>query len=163
MKMLLVFVMGLLFTMNAHAFRAYNSTTNIGLYSNIKCSTGLTCAKDTTKLAISVTPGAKVAPVLATATTITSAQCGTTFYNGGAIEMDLPEASTVPGCILRFVTLNATNFDIDPDAADIIVNTTDAAGDRARNATVGNSITIQAVSASQWAVIGINGTWTDAN
>lgn len=163
MKMLLVFVMGLLFTMNAHAFRGYNGATSVGLYSNLQCSTGLTCAKSTNKLAISVTPGAKVAPVAATATTITSAQCGTTFYNTGAVVINLPEASAVLGCQLRFVTLNATNFDINPDDADIIMNSTNVAGDSSRNATIGNNITLQAVSASQWAVVSINGTWADNN
>ncbi len=101
--------------------------------------------------------------VQATATTITAAQCGMTFYNAGAIQMELPEASTVPGCTLTFVTLNASNFDINPDTGDKIVTLTDANGDAMRNATVGNTVTIQAVSASQWVVIGINGTWTDIN
>lgn len=101
--------------------------------------------------------------VAATATTITAAQCGSTFYNSGAIEIELPEASTVVGCRLSFVTLNAANFDIDPDAADQILVLTDAAGDKIRNATLGNSVTIQAVSASQWVVIGEKGTWSDAN
>jgi hypothetical protein len=101
--------------------------------------------------------------VAATATTITVAQCGDTFYNSGAVAINLPEASAALGCILRFVTLNASNFDVNPDDADQILTQTDAAGDSMRNATVGNSITIQAVSASQWAVIGVNGTWSDIN
>lgn len=101
--------------------------------------------------------------VAATAVTITAAQCGSTFINSGAVEMDLPEASTVLGCRLTFITGNASNFDIDPDAADQILVQTDAAGDRARNATLGNSITIEAISASQWAPVSVIGTWSDAN
>lgn len=101
--------------------------------------------------------------VAATATTITAAQCGSTFSNSGAVQMELPEASTVIGCTLTFVTLNASNFDINPDNADQILTETDAVGDAMRNATVGNSITIRAVSASQWAVIAVNGTWSDIN
>lgn len=101
--------------------------------------------------------------VAATAVTITAAQCGSTFANSGAVEMDLPEASTVIGCRLTFVTANASNFDVDPDAADQILVQTDAAGDKIRNATLGNTVTIQAISASQWVVVGILGTWADAN
>lgn len=101
--------------------------------------------------------------VAATATTITAAQCGSTFSNSGAVQMELPEASTVIGCTLAFVTLNASNFDVNPNDADQILTQTNAAGDAMRNATVGNSIVIRAVSASQWAVIAVNGTWSDIN
>lgn len=101
--------------------------------------------------------------VAATATTITAAQCGSTFSNTGAVQMELPEASAVIGCTLTFVTLNASNFDVNPDDADQILTQTNAAGDAMRNATIGNTITIRAVSASQWAVVGVNGTWSDIN
>lgn len=107
--------------------------------------------------------GFKQNRILATATTLTIAQCGSTVYNGGAIEIELPEASTALGCRFTFVTANAANFDIDPDDADQILVQTDAAGDKIRNATLGNTITIEAVSASQWVVVGILGTWADAN
>jgi len=152
-------------------FRAYNGTTDLKVVESLKCSTGVTCTKNTKGvLTIVAGPGAGSTlagflqgRVAATATTITSAQCGSTFYNAGAVEMELPEASTVLGCRLTFVTLNAANFDIDPDAADQILVQTDAAGDKIRNATLGNTVTIEAVSESQWAVVGILGTWTDAN
>ena len=101
--------------------------------------------------------------VAATATTITAAQCGSTFSNTGAVLMNLPEASTVIGCTLTFATLNASNFDVNPDDADQILVQTNAVGDAIRNATLGNTITIRAVSASQWVTIGATGTWTDIN
>lgn len=101
--------------------------------------------------------------VTATATTITAIQCGSTFVNSGAVQIELPEASTVIGCRLTFVTTNASNFDINPDNADQILVQTDAAGDAIRNATLGNSITIEAISASQWAPISVVGTWSDIN
>lgn len=102
--------------------------------------------------------------VTATATTITAAQCGTTFINAGAIEMELPEASTVVGCRLTFVVNNASNFTIDPDAADIILIATNAAGDSLIADLPGESITIQAIDGTNWAPIGTPyGTWTDSN
>lgn len=102
--------------------------------------------------------------VTATATTITAAQCGSTFKNAGAIEMELPEASTVIGCRLTFIVGNATAFTIDPDAADQIVLLTDAAGDSLIADAIGESLVIEAISASAWAPVGAEkGTWTDSN
>lgn len=102
--------------------------------------------------------------VAATATTITAAQCGSTFLSSGAVEMELPEASTVVGCTLTFVVGNASNFTIDPDAADIIVLLTNAAGDSLIADAVGETLQIRAVSASQWVTVSSPyGTWTDSN
>lgn len=101
--------------------------------------------------------------VAATATTITVAQCGSTFINSGAVQMELPEASAVLGCRLTFVTGNASNFDVNPDDADQILVQTNAAGDAIRNATLGDSITLEAISASQWAPISVVGSWADIN
>lgn len=101
--------------------------------------------------------------VAATATTITAVQCGSTFINTGAVQMELPEASAVLGCRLTFITGNASNFDVNPDNADQILVQTNAAGDAMRNATLGNAITIEAISASQWAPVAVSGTWSDIN
>lgn len=101
--------------------------------------------------------------VAATATTITIAQCGSSFVNTGAVQMELPEASTALGCRLTFITGNASNFDVNPDNSDLITVQTNSAGDAMRNATLGNSITIEAVSAVNWAVISVVGTWSDIN
>ncbi len=108
--------------------------------------------------------GFKQPQVAATAVAITVAQCGSTFINSGAVAMSLPEASTALGCRLTFVTGNASNFDVNPDDADQILVLTNAAGDAIRNATLGNSVVLQAISASEWAVIGKEqGTYTDIN
>ncbi len=104
--------------------------------------------------------------VAATATTITAAQCGSSFINTGAVAMNLPEASTVLGCRLTFIVGNASNFDINPDDADIILpfsSITPSAGDSVRSATLGVSVTLEAISASQWAVVAGNGAYTDIN
>lgn len=176
MKTLLTLALTL-FSLTAFAgFEGLSSGSSLKVFNRLNCGSGLTCTR-TAKGTFNMVAGSaslvgsgsqKITGfvqnrVAATATTITAAQCGTTFYNTGAVEMELPEASTVLGCRLTFVTLNAANFDIDPDAADQILVQTDAAGDKIRNATLGNTITIEAVSASQWAVVGILGTWADAN
>jgi hypothetical protein len=82
---------------------------------------------------------------------------------GGGTIIVLPEASTAIGMQFTIVTITAQNNDVNPDNADIIVGLTDVAGDAIRNATVGNTVTLAAVSASQWVVIGNYGTWTDVN
>lgn len=108
--------------------------------------------------------GHKQNQVAATATTITASQCGSTFINSGAVEMELPEASTVLGCQLTFIVGNASTFTIDPDAADQLMLVTDAAGDSLAADAVGESIVIEAISASAWAPVGAEkGTWTDSN
>jgi hypothetical protein len=102
--------------------------------------------------------------VTATATTITAAQCGSTFKNAGAIEIELPEASTVVGCRLTFIVGNASAFTIDPDAADSVVLLTNAAGDSLIADAIGESMVIEAISASAWAPVGaVQGTWTDSD
>lgn len=102
--------------------------------------------------------------VAATATTLTAAQCGSTVINSGAVQIELPEASTVLGCRYTFITGNGSNFDVNPDNADQILVLTNAAGDAIRNATLGNSVTIEAISASEWAPVGKEqGTYTDIN
>ena len=145
-------------------FKGETSTAKLGLLNIISCSTGMSCTKSGAKMVVASTNAGVVQNrILATATTLTSAQCGSTFYNGGAIVISLPEASTVLGCRYTFITANASNFDINPDNADVILNSTNVAGDASRNATVGNSITLEALDAVNWAVVSINGTWTDAN
>lgn len=101
--------------------------------------------------------------VTATATTITAAQCGSTFINAGAIEMELPEASTVLGCELTFIVGNASAFTVDPDAGDQVVLSTNAAGDSLIADAIGEVLKIQAISASAWAPMIQTGTWTDSN
>lgn len=153
----------LFFAMTAFAgFRGYQNTTDLGIFQTVKCSTGLSCTKVGDKLQV-VSGSALATLVAATATTITASQCGSVFYNSGAVVINLPEASTVLGCKLTFVTLNASNFDVNPDNADQILVATNAAGDSIRNATLGNTITLQAVSASQWVVLGQTGTYLDNN
>jgi hypothetical protein len=109
--------------------------------------------------------GYKQAQVAATATTITSAQCGSTFINAsGAVEMELPEASTVLGCRLTFIVGSTNALTIDPDAADQILLLTNAAGDAIAADAAGESVVLEAISATQWAPVGAEkGSWTDAN
>lgn len=102
--------------------------------------------------------------VAATATTLTVAQCGSSVINSGAVAINLPEASTALGCRFTFITGNASNFDVNPDDADQILVLTNAAGDSIRNATLGNSVVLEAISASQWAPVGKEqGTYSDIN
>jgi hypothetical protein len=184
-KLLLI---ALLTTTSAFAsLRFFDSTDlELGSLSDLKCSGDFSCTKVSGKLYLDM--GSSVAlttlsltgdltgdggdqlfgflqnQVAATATTITAAQCGSTFINAGAIEMELPEASTVLGCRLTFIVGNVSNFTVDPDAADQIVLLTNAAGDSLIADAIGESLTIQAISASEWAPVGAEkGTWTDSN
>lgn len=164
----IVIVLAALLALPAFAgFRGYNaSTVNLGTFNELKCSTGLTCTRVGTKFNIVSTGGLGVlqSQVTATATTLTSAQCGSTVINAGAIEVELPEASAVLGCRYTFIVGNATAFTIDPDAGDQIALITNTAGDAMVADAVGESIVLEAISASIWAPVGAQqGTWSDAN
>ena len=165
----------LLFTVFANAgIRGWNSNTDLRVFDGVQCSTDLRCSRNGTKLKITAT-GAKQTQVASTTVTITSAQCGSTFVSNSADVMTLPEASTVLGCRLTFVCGTADDFDINPDAADIIgpVNSASgsaaasiapSAGDAIRCTDIGSSIIIEAIAADRWAAIGVgNGAWTDVN
>lgn len=157
----LILCLGLLFALPCFAqLQVENANGIVGTFHRAVCDAELTCTKDGSNR-VDIELSGLQTRVLATATTITASQCGSTFYNGGAVEMELPEASTVLGCRLTFIVANASNFDIDPDDADQILTETNAAGDAIRASTLGTSITIEALSASQWAVVGLNGTWAD--
>jgi len=85
---------------------------------------------------------------------------------GGGQIWNLPEASTAIGMQFTFVVMAAQNLDINPDDADIILTATNAAGDALRSATVGDTVTIAAVDATNWVVISMyptNTDWTDAD
>lgn len=108
--------------------------------------------------------------VASTSVAITAAQCGKTFVSNSADVMVLPEASTVLGCRLTFVSGTADDFDINPaDATDVIgpisVATAIApsAGDAIRITDIGSAVVLEAVGADLWAVISSNGAVTDVN
>lgn len=180
-----------LLSTTSYASMAFYDSSNVslGVHNAFKCGAGTSCSLVGSKFVITSGPsfstgafsgavtvggdlsgdggdalyGFKQKQVAATATTITAAQCGDTFYNSGAVVINLPEASTAVGCRLTFVTANASNFDINPDDADQILVLTNAAGDAIRNATLGNTVVLQALNASQWVEISAVGTWSDIN
>lgn len=175
-KFLVVFVMALFATTTQAGVQAYQDSTNLGIYSKLKCGTDMKCANDAGKMKISTVGGMR-SQVASTTTSITSAQCGSTFVNDSADVMTLPEASTVLGCRLSFACANASNFDVNPaDASDqiglvnVVTGTNTAvvlapsAGDAIRCAAVGATVTLEAVGANLWVVIGAaNGVWTDVD
>lgn len=163
---LLSLLLALVFSVTAIAgFEGMNAGTSLNVFNRINCSTGVSCTRVKDKFTItSVNTGVLESQVaIATDTTATIAQCGSTFINSAAAKVNLPEASTALGCQMTFVTGLAANFDVNPDNADMIEVQTDVAGDMVRNAATGSSITIQAISGSQWAPISVTGTWSDAN
>lgn len=158
-------------------FQAFQSTTNLGVFSQLTCSTGLTCSKVGGKLNIvSTNAGVLQNQIASSTTTLTSAQCGSTVVSNSADVVTLPEASTVLGCQYTFVCGTADDFDVNPaDTTDVIgpVNSvaggtgaaiTPSAGDAIRCTDIGSSITLEAVGADRWVTLGVgNGAWTDVN
>ena len=97
---------------------------------------------------------------------ITAAECrgGVTTNTGasGGITITLPDAQI--GMAIIVVLTVAQDVDIDVQAGEQILVLTDAAGDAiSSDSTIGSSVTLIAISATQWMPVGQNGTWTDVN
>lgn len=169
MKRFHVVLSVLLFTAVAYAgFQGFQGTTDLGLFSKVKCGTGLSCSKvGGTFSMVNSNVGVLQSQVASTTVAITSAQCGSTFVSNSADVMTLPEASTVLGCRLSFVCGTADDFDVNPaDASDTILPTgalTPSAGDAIRCTDAGAGFVLEAVGANAWAVISTNLTITDVN
>lgn len=101
-----------------------------------------------------ITPGGAGGTV-----TVTAADSGKVFFTSQATEFDLPDAAE--GLEYTFVVGHASNVHIDPAAGDILLYGGCSAGDRLVADAVGETITLIGVSASQWAVKSLVGTWTD--
>src|SRR5690606_10508705 len=155
MRMLFVFVLTCLMSMSAMAgFEGLNQGVSLKLFNRLDCSEGLECSKFKDKFIVKVkTEGVVQTQNAAVAGALTSEACGTTLVNTGAVEVTLP--TPVVGCKVTFVTGNASNFDINPGTGVQILNLTASAGSIVRNATLGNSVTLQAVSSTQWVVVAI--------
>lgn len=97
----------------------------------------------------------------ATATvTLTAADCGGVFVNNTqATTYNLPADPT--GCPFTFVVGSNYQMNVDPNGTDQIINKTSDSGYYYWADALGETLTIQGISTSQWAVINEVGTWTD--
>jgi len=104
--------------------------------------------------------------------TVLNAMSGKTFTNYGAdsiVTYDLPTPTTT-GLIFTFVVQDTDGIYIEPGAASIYYNSM-SAGDRLTSTTLGDTVTLRSIDASNWGVVAIvpgNGSfadaiWTDAN
>ena len=99
--------------------------------------------------------------------TVTAADMGGVLTNAGddgTAIFTLPEASTVLGRTITFVVLATQVLNINPaDGTDQILYGGCAAGDSLQADAIGETIVLMAVTANQWAVLSLVGTWTDAD
>ena len=89
---------------------------------------------------------------------ITIAEAGSIFDNTGDADGSLhtlPEASTCIGATFTFVITAAQQMIIELDNADKFLHLTLDAGDQIQSSTVNDSITVMAISASEWAVLSV--------
>ena len=87
---------------------------------------------------------------------ITIAESGTTFTNSGdadGSQHTLPEASTCIGATFTFVVVAAQNMVIELDDADEFMHLTLDAGDPIQSSTPDDTVTVRAISSSQWAIL----------
>ena len=147
----------------AHAgFEGKNDGSSLKIFNKIDCASGISCSRSGNGDFKMVT--GLVNQVAASVTTLTEAQCGTTIIGGGVFQVELPEASAVLGCRYTFIVNAVAALTINPDDSDQIVLLTDAVGDAISANAIGESVTLEAVSAVNWAPVGAEkGTWADVN
>ena len=96
---------------------------------------------------------------------VTIGQSGTVFNNSGDADgttFTLPEASTALGCWYTFVvTETGQEIGIDLDGSDVFLHLSLGAGDKMTSSTLGDTITVSAVSATQWGIISVYPTAAD--
>ena len=96
--------------------------------------------------------------------TISIAESGSVFTNegdGDGVLHTLPEASTAIGCSYTFVVIENQDLIIELDNADIFMHLTCNAGDQIQSSTPNDTITVMAVSDSEWAIISVYPTAAD--
>ena len=98
---------------------------------------------------------------------MTIAQMGQVWTNTGDANgtvFTLPEASTVIGRTVTFVLTVAQTLSVNPnDGADTILYGGCSAGDAIQADAIGETVTLMAIDATNWAVLSVVGTWTDVN
>lgn len=97
--------------------------------------------------------------------TVTAAMSGSMFLTSQASHLDLPADPTggMAGCLIYTVVVgHASAVEIDPNGTDIFLYASAGAGQVLTSSTVGDTITIIGVSATQWAVKSVVGTWVAA-
>lgn len=144
-------------------FQGFNGNTDLKLFNQLQCSTGLSCSKQKDKFQITTNGSVQTIAAAKAAGTLTQADCGTVIMNGAATEYDLPDASTVIGCVYTFIVGHVSNLTVDPATGDTILLLTNASGDSLVADAIGEVLTIQAVGDNSWAPLGSTGTWTDSN
>lgn len=79
-----------------------------------------------------------------------------------ATEFELPAAEA--GTQITFLLVKPLDVTIDPASSAQIISVTDTAGDSySSDAATGSTVTLRALSATQWAVVASSGTWSDTN
>jgi hypothetical protein len=158
--------------------RVFNSSgTQLGTYTDLKFSNGLSTNQVSGKAQIALTPGdgtTALSGFLQTQTAVSgdllASQCGSTVTADNSELYNLPtiSASTL-GCRFTFIhgassaSGGTKRLTVNPQNANQILLLTNSAGDAVTADVVGNSLVLEAI-APGWAPVGSEkGSWFDAN
>jgi hypothetical protein len=159
-----ILLIALAFSFNANAFRGEDQTgLNIGSFSKIKCGLNTDC--DAVSGNSFQMVEMKVVSVTADST-LAKDDCGSLQIGLADVSITLPDAGSVFGCRYSFLNGNdASSLYVNPQADDNLEFITNAAGDGVLSNSLGDSLTIVAVSVDQWMVIGVSSLteWVDAD
>ncbi len=167
---------------NAHAsMRIYNSSgTNLGNFTDMKLSTGLSVSQVSGKAQVSVGAGTGATTLygflqnrISTtgSRTLTYAECGSTVTNDGIVTYTLPSISgdaIQKGCRFTFIVGNGvsdvTYMKVKPTAGEQILLLTNKQGDAISADANGESVIVESLMNLFWAPVAKEqGTWVDTN
>lgn len=183
--MALTIILALVPALSMASVRVFNSSgTNLGTYTDIKCSTGINCAQVSGKAQFTlgtvdmVGDGANqlygfLQNRISTSgtRTLTFAECGSTVSNDASVVYTLPSISgdaTENGCRFSFIVGNGvavtTYLHVKPTAGEQILLLTNKVGDIISADANGESVTLESSNGGVWAPVGgAQGTWSDEN
>jgi hypothetical protein len=160
----------LLSTVATAGFEGFNNGTNLKLFNGLECKEGMVCERSKNKMQISVDLAGVIASTRAVtaAGSLTSADCGKAILTTTttAYRLDLPELSaSLVGCEIAVYRLAGSSLlTLNPMGSDRILLLTNANGDAIAADTAGESVVLQAISATQWAPKAVYpSVWADAN
>ena len=171
-----LFLAVLVFSTNLFAgFEGMNGGSSLKIFDRINCGTNVTCTRTSRGIFNIASATAVVGDGTgsmygylqeqgtATTSTLTAADCGKSYVTATTAEFDLPEASTVLGCRYTFTNGTTDVLTVDPYDNDFLYRVADASSDSITSDLIGNSVTLEAITALGWAAVHYTTSWTDAN
>jgi hypothetical protein len=165
----LVITLALLPELSHASMRVFNNSgTQLGTFTDLKLSSGLSVAQVSGKAQVSLSAAGFNLTQTSVSGDLTTSECGQSMTADDSELYNLPAiTSSVLGCRYTFIhgvsAAVTKRLTINPNNADKILVLANSAGDSITTDTIGHSVVLEAIPAG-WAPVGKEqGTFTDSN